>query len=98
MSIGQGLSCGTPPCQCIKTASTENGVTHCPSTSHGKLQGDKNPSLSLSILDEKPVWHCFAGCTQEEVTNALRERGLWPDREARSERRRHQKESEKRTA
>ena len=27
MSIGQGLSCGTPPCQCVKTASTEKDFT-----------------------------------------------------------------------
>ncbi len=39
---------------------------------------DKNPSLSI---DEGPngkvLLHCHAGCTQDEVIDALRDRGLW---------------------
>ena len=96
MSIAQGLACGKPSCPCAKTASTENGVTHCPCTSHGKLQGDKNPSLSISVVNGKPLWHCKAACTQDEVADALRKRGLWPDDETRSERRRQQEVNGKR--
>ena len=97
MSIAQDLACGNPTCQCAKTARTENGVTHCPCTSHGKLQGDKNPSLSISVVNGKSLWNCKAACTQDEVTNALRERGFWPDPATRGERRRQQKANEKRT-
>lgn len=42
---------------------------------------DKNPSLSVGLkydLEDKVriVWHCFAGCSQEDVGKAL---GLWSE-------------------
>jgi len=41
---------------------------------------DSNPSLSVSIsADELVLVHCFAGCGQGAVVDALRLRGLWPD-------------------
>ncbi len=41
---------------------------------------DQNPSLSISDGNNGTVlFHCFAGCEQEKVLNALRSRGLWPD-------------------
>lgn len=39
---------------------------------------DRNPSLSIDDGDKRTVVHCQAGCSQEEVIDALRGRGLWP--------------------
>ena len=42
---------------------------------------DKSPSLSISDGDNgKPIVHCHAGCSQESVIEALRNRVLWPER------------------
>jgi hypothetical protein len=41
---------------------------------------DNNPSLSLRDANGKILVHCFAGCSQDDVVAALRERGLWPER------------------
>ncbi len=38
---------------------------------------DTNPSLSLTDKDGKTLFKCWAGCTQDEVLGALRDRGLW---------------------
>jgi 5S rRNA maturation endonuclease (ribonuclease M5) len=39
---------------------------------------DNNPSFTVSDGDKGgAVFHCFAGCTQEEVMSALERRGLW---------------------
>lgn len=39
---------------------------------------DRNPSLSLSNGDNGPLWFCHAGCSQDAVSAALREKGLFP--------------------
>jgi putative DNA primase/helicase len=42
---------------------------------------DRTPSLSISQGDDgRPLLYCHAGCSQEAVLDALRLRGLWPDR------------------
>jgi len=38
---------------------------------------DRNPSLSLRDAEGKVLVHCHAGCSQEVVIDALRNRGLW---------------------
>jgi len=38
---------------------------------------DRNPSLSITFRDGKLLLHCHAGCSQEDVIAALRDRGLW---------------------
>ncbi len=38
---------------------------------------DRTPSLSVTDITGKILVRCFAGCTQEEVINALRDLGLW---------------------
>jgi len=44
---------------------------------------DRNPSLSISEgTDGKVLVHCHAGCSQTAVIDALRDRSLWPKREA----------------
>lgn len=57
---------------------------------HGKRSGkgykarcpthdDKTPSLSITDSDKGVLVHCHAGCTFNEVSSELRNRGLWPD-------------------
>lgn len=38
---------------------------------------DRNPSLSITQGEDKLLVHCFAGCTQAEVMDALIKLGLW---------------------
>ena len=50
----------------------------CPVPGHGRGRGDKNPSLSIDDgANGSPVVRCHAGCAQEDVLDALRQRGLW---------------------
>ncbi|MCZ6718345.1 MAG: AAA family ATPase, partial [Gammaproteobacteria bacterium] len=50
----------------------DNWIACCPA------HDDKNPSLSVSNgSDERVLVHCHAGCPQEAVIAALRDRGLW---------------------
>ncbi len=49
------------------------GNVHCPA------HADQDPSLSLTERDGRLFWRCFAGCPQDAVLAALRERGLWPE-------------------
>jgi len=53
----------------------KSGTSRCPA------HDDKSPSFS--IADGKngaPVLHCHGGCSQDAVLDALRVRGLWPER------------------
>jgi hypothetical protein len=38
---------------------------------------DSNPSLSIREASGKVLLHCHAGCTQRDVVEALKARGLW---------------------
>jgi DNA primase len=38
---------------------------------------DRNPSLAIREVDGKLLFHCHAGCSQREVIEALKARGLW---------------------
>ena len=59
-------------------------VASCPVPGHGKGNGDKNPSLSISINDDgKPLFHCHGGCSQEEVFNTIKDMQLLPELEER---------------
>ena len=42
---------------------------------------DRSPSLRLTDRDGKLLVHCYAGCPQDAVIEALRGCGLWPARE-----------------
>jgi putative DNA primase/helicase len=44
---------------------------------------DDNPSLSLRDADGLVLVHCHAGCAQDAVIAALKDLGLWPEREQR---------------
>jgi hypothetical protein len=70
----------------LGNAKRANGqwVASCPVPSHGKGNGDKNPSLSVHIDDEgKPLFHCHGGCTQELVFQTIRDMQLLPELEER---------------
>jgi hypothetical protein len=70
----------------LGNAKKANGqwVASCPVPGHGKGNGDKNPSLSISINDEgKPLFHCHGGCTQEDVFNTIKDMRLLPELEER---------------
>jgi len=42
---------------------------------------DRSPSLSIREQGGKLLVHCFSGCAQSEIIDALKARGLWPERE-----------------
>lgn len=47
---------------------------------------DKKPSLAIAVGDDgKILLHCRAGCPQEAVIQALRDRGLWDSKQARDQ-------------
>jgi putative DNA primase/helicase len=54
----------------------EGFLCHCPVPSHGKRQGDRNPSLSVRDGDSALLVHWFASCDRLDVLDALRRRGL----------------------
>jgi hypothetical protein len=71
-TIATGLQCGDPTCVC---ASEKAAGWHC----HCPAHDDETPSLSLTERDDgKILFHCHAGCSQEEVITALQDRDLWP--------------------
>jgi hypothetical protein len=69
------LSCRRPGCECTRAARRGKGRTHCP------VHPDRNPSLAVEERDGEVLWHCHGGCRQEDVTAALRERGLIGDQD-----------------
>src|SRR5687767_10950532 len=66
--IRTALACEHPGCNCQK----RNGNVHCPS------HDDANPSLSVTSENGKVLIHCYAGCEQDSIVAALKERKLWP--------------------
>jgi hypothetical protein len=41
---------------------------------------ERTPSFSIAEREGRVLLHCFAGCDQQAVIQALRARGLWPER------------------
>src|SRR5712692_3308676 len=66
-AIRETLQCSNPRCSCHRP----RGRLHCPA------HDDKTPDLSLREKDGVVLVHCFGGCTQDAVIEALRARGLW---------------------
>ena len=60
-------------------------VASCPVPGHGRGNGDKNPSLSITESDGKVLFHCHGGCDQREVFDAVRSRDLLPTTPKREE-------------
>ena len=52
---------------------TDHGYALCPA--HEDTQ---NPSLKVTQAGTQVLVHCHAGCSQDEVIDALRARRLWP--------------------
>jgi putative DNA primase/helicase len=44
---------------------------------------DNHPSLKVSQEHGRALFYCHTGCTQEAVIEALRARGIWPERQPR---------------
>lgn len=40
---------------------------------------DNHASLSITDAGDKTLVHCFAGCSQHEIIDALRSKGLWAE-------------------
>ena len=60
-------------------------VASCPVLGHGRGNGDKNPSLSITESDGKVLFHCHGGCDQRDVFDAVRSRDLLPTTPKREE-------------
>jgi hypothetical protein len=54
----------------VKALGGRYGMARCPA------HKDRTPSLSVSERDGKVLIHCHAGCSQEDVWQALKDRGL----------------------
>ncbi len=67
--IREALQCDNPSCSCHRPT----GHVHCPA--HDPKGQDKTPSLSLTEAD-KPLFHCFNGCSQEALIAAMKEKGI----------------------
>ncbi|MBI4498200.1 MAG: hypothetical protein HY689_09905 [Chloroflexi bacterium] len=75
-AIRRGLACGRSGCPCAR----ERGNVHCPVPNHGQGRGDRNPSFAVTeAADGATLVHCFSGCSQGAVLDALRDLGLWPE-------------------
>ena len=46
---------------------TGGHVARCPVPGHGKGNGDRNASLSVTERDCKILLHCFAGCQNQDI-------------------------------
>ena len=55
-----------------------NWLASCPVPGHGRGNGDKNPSLSITEQNGKYLFHCHGGCDQHSVFDAVRDRNLLP--------------------
>jgi hypothetical protein len=57
--------------------SGDEWICRCPNPLHR----DSSPSFSIRDGDKgRPVFHCFGGCEQDDLIDALRAEGLWPER------------------
>ncbi len=56
----------------------DTAMCSCPVPSHGKGNGDKRPSLSISLKNDRLMMNCFADCTYPQILAALKEKGILP--------------------
>ncbi|HEY2530841.1 MAG TPA: hypothetical protein VGJ20_23395, partial [Xanthobacteraceae bacterium] len=62
--------------RCTQRLADGGYLVPCPVPSHGRGQGDRNPSLRIADGDKQILLHCFAGCDAGDVLDELRRRGL----------------------
>jgi hypothetical protein len=68
-NVARALGCRTPP------NDAGNFQCQCPGPLHER--GDRNPSLSIKDgRDGRLLLHCFAGCSFDDVVEALERRGI----------------------
>ena len=54
-------------------------LASCPVPSHGQGNGDKHPSLSISMSDDGNfLFKCHSGCDQHTVFSTIKDMGLLP--------------------
>jgi len=58
-------ACIEPNCDCRLSLAASRGLTHCPA------HHDAHPSLNITPDTDKCLWYCHAGCSQDDVTDAL---------------------------
>jgi hypothetical protein len=73
------LALGGRRSQCLADGSY---LVPCPVSTHGKGRGDRSPSLRIGDGQTRLLIKCYAGCDPRAVLDALRRRGLLPQREA----------------
>lgn len=66
-------ACGKRGCTCAAALRRGRGLTHC------IYHADPGPSMNVKAIDGKLLIKCFAGCSQDNLVDALREAGIWPD-------------------
>lgn len=49
----------------------EGYLCRCPVPGHGRGRGDRRPSLSVRDGERQLLFHCFAGCSPDEIKAAL---------------------------
>ncbi len=49
----------------VKSVGQNRWIARCP------VHNDKSPSLSIKLVEDRILIHCFAGCTIEEITRAV---------------------------
>ena len=72
----QSLACRKRFCRCQKYLAGNKCNTHCPA------HEDKSPSLSVKCENGSLLFHCHAGCDQNQVLTELRKKDLWPMRKS----------------
>lgn len=65
-ALRTALNCGRTHCVC-----TRGSMLHCPA------HADRTPSLSVRAVGPCMLVHCFGGCPERAIVDALRARGLW---------------------
>lgn len=65
-AIWDSLTCHNSRCPCH-----QHKLTHCPA------HQDSDPSFSVTAENGRLLVHCFTGCSQQAVIDALTERELW---------------------
>ena len=61
-----------------------SGMISCPLPSHGRGEGDRNPSCRVWDGPSGICFHCFGGCDWRDIKAELRRLGLLPEFEGRS--------------
>jgi len=75
LAILERQMCGRAGCRCFVSTRRGRGLTHC------VVHSDPGPSMNVTpVKAGLPLVHCQVQCSQDAVLDALRERGLWPER------------------